>query len=191
MLASSTASLRSESLQMYLIHRGPGVHHNVQIHSLQYVIAFLAWYADVSAHFQTRGTTMTLGNFAKATFYCLKSLYGMSTRNMLMRISSHASYVYLTHTRKCKRLLKVGRVRLLILRAHLGCCIGGTYMVVLEGTTFYSWLIAFIFSSLACTGYLDPTMWKETKFGKSPFQEFTDDLSGAKVIKSGANDKFS
>ena len=64
---------------------------------------------------QTRGTTMTLGNFAKATFYCLKSLYG----------------------------------------------------------------------------YLDPTMWKETKFGKSPFQEFTDDLSGAKVIKSGANDKFS
>ena len=63
-------------------------------------------YAGVNDCFtQTRGTTMTLGNFAKATFYCLKNLYG----------------------------------------------------------------------------YLEPTLWNPTRFGKAPFQEFTDELSGAKV----------
>merc|ERR1719183_3500570 len=74
-------------------------------------------YAGVTDCFtQTRGTTMCLGNFAKATFYALKVLYG----------------------------------------------------------------------------YLEPSLWKETKFAKSPFQEFTDDLSDKKVIKAtGAADKFS
>jgi small subunit ribosomal protein S2e len=74
-------------------------------------------YAGVTDCFtQTRGTTMTLGNFAKATFFALKALYG----------------------------------------------------------------------------YLEPTLWKDTKFAKSPFQEFTDDLTDKKVIRSsGAADKYS
>jgi small subunit ribosomal protein S2e len=72
-------------------------------------------YAGVTDCFtQTKGTTMTLGNFAKATFQALKVLYG----------------------------------------------------------------------------YLEPTMWKETRFGKTPFQEFTDDLAGGKHIKSSAADKY-
>ena len=42
-------------------------------------------------------------------------------------------------------------------------------------------------------GYLTPDMWKETRFTKQPFQEFTDDLSANKAhIKSrGAADKYS
>jgi small subunit ribosomal protein S2e len=42
-------------------------------------------------------------------------------------------------------------------------------------------------------GYLTPDLWKETKFTKQPFQEFTDDLTGnTKHIKSrGIADKFS
>jgi len=42
-------------------------------------------------------------------------------------------------------------------------------------------------------GYLSPDLWKDTKFTKQPFQEFTDDLSANKqVIKSrGAADKYS
>ena len=75
-------------------------------------------YAGVTDCFtQTRGMTMCLGNFAKATFFALKVLYG----------------------------------------------------------------------------YLEPTLWKDTKFTKQPFQEFTDDLSANKqVIKSrGAADKYS
>merc|ERR1711966_607159 len=38
-------------------------------------------------------------------------------------------------------------------------------------------------------GYLEPTMWKETRFGKAPFQECADDLAGGKHIKSSAADK--
>ena len=41
-------------------------------------------------------------------------------------------------------------------------------------------------------GYLTPDMWKETKFTKQQFQEFTDDLSSLKVIKNkGIADKYS
>ena len=45
----------------------------------------------------------------------------------------------------------------------------------------------------ALYGYLTPELWKETKFTKPPFQEFTDDLSANKVhVKSrGAADKYS
>ena len=43
---------------------------------------------------------------------------------------------------------------------------------------------ATFFCLKALYGYLEPTMWKETKFAKSPFQEFTDDLTDKKVIKS-------
>jgi small subunit ribosomal protein S2e len=50
------------------------------------------------------------------------------------------------------------------------------------------------FYSLKCLyGYLSPDLWKDTRFTKQPFQEFTDDLSANKqVIKSrGAADKYS
>ena len=41
-------------------------------------------------------------------------------------------------------------------------------------------------------GYLSPDLWKDTKYTKQPFQEFTDDLSNKQAIKSrGAADKYS
>jgi len=49
------------------------------------------------------------------------------------------------------------------------------------------------FAALSCLyGYLTPDLWKETRFTKQPFQEFTDDLSATKTIKSrGIADKYS
>eukprot|EP00961_Rhodomonas_salina_P184052 2485123-Rhodomonas_salina.1 len=49
------------------------------------------------------------------------------------------------------------------------------------------------YRALACIyGYLTPDMWKETRFTKQPYQEFTDDLSSQKKITNkGAADKYS
>jgi len=36
-------------------------------------------------------------------------------------------------------------------------------------------------------GYLSPDLWKPTAYGKIPFQEFTDFLGKAEVVKDASN----